>query len=67
MMLEFFTNVFLEIWNILLESSFFIIGGILIAGLLKVILNPNTVLKHLGTGRFFSVVKASLLGIPLPL
>lgn len=66
-MLEIMYLFLSEIWNILLESSFFIIGGILIAGLLKVILNPNTVLKHLGTGRFLSVVKASFLGIPLPL
>lgn len=56
-----------EVWEILLESSFYILAGILLAGLLKVILNPNTVLKHLGTGRFSSVFKASFLGVPLPL
>ncbi len=56
-----------EVWHILLDSSFYILLGITIAGLLRVILNPNTVLKHLGRGRYSSVVKAALLGVPLPL
>ena len=56
-----------EIWHILLDSSFYILLGITIAGLLRVILNPNTVLKHLGRGRYSSVAKAALLGVPLPL
>lgn len=56
-----------EVWNILLESSVYILLGITIAGLLRLILNPNTVLKHLGRGRYSSVVKAAVLGVPLPL
>ena len=56
-----------EIWKILLDSSVFILLGITIAGLLRVILNPTTVFNHLGRGRFSSVVKAALLGVPLPL
>lgn len=66
-MIHFVLSFLEEMWIILVESSFFIIGGILVAGLLKVVLNPNTVLRHLGTGRYFSVIKASFLGIPLPL
>lgn len=56
-----------EAIDILLDSSLYILLGIFIAGILKVTMNPDTVLKHLGRGRFFSVVKAALLGIPLPL
>jgi uncharacterized membrane protein YraQ (UPF0718 family) len=56
-----------EVWHILLDSSVYILFGITIAGLLRVILNPNTVLNHLGYGRYSSVVKAALLGVPLPL
>lgn len=66
-MLQFFTQFMQEVWHILLDSSFYIIAGITIAGLLRVILNPNTVLNHLGKGRYSSVVKAALLGVPLPL
>lgn len=56
-----------EITGILLDSSFYILFGIAIAGILKVVLNPNSVSRHLGRGRFSSVVKAALLGVPLPL
>lgn len=54
-------------WSLLLDSSAYILFGILVAGLLKVFLNPETVAKHLGSGRFSSVIKAALLGLPLPL
>jgi uncharacterized protein len=66
-MLELITKVAAEWWHILNDSAFYILLGIAIAGLLKVVLNPNTVLNQLGHGRFSSVVKASLLGVPLPL
>lgn len=66
-MLEILIKLTQEIWNILLDSSVYILIGITIAGLLRVILNPNTVLNHLGRGRYSSVVKAALLGVPLPL
>ena len=54
-------------WEILLDSSFYILIGILIAGLLKVVLSPTIIFKHLGKGRFASVFKAALFGVPLPL
>lgn len=66
-MLEISIKLFQEIWGILLDSSVYILMGITIAGLLRVILNPNTVLNHLGRGRYSSVIKAALLGVPLPL
>lgn len=54
-------------WSLLLDSSAYILFGILVAGGLKVFLNPTTVAKHLGSGRFSSVIKAALIGVPLPL
>ncbi len=66
-MTEVFINIFTESWNILLDSSVYILLGILIAGLLKVTLNPSFIMKHLGKGRFLSVAKAAFLGVPLPL
>lgn len=60
-------NILLQSWNILLESSVFIIFGLLVSGLLRVFLNPGVVSRHLGKGRFKSVFKASLMGIPIPL
>lgn len=54
-------------WSLLLDSSVYMLLGILVAGLLKIFLNPETVAKHLGFGRFSSVIKAAILGVPLPL
>jgi uncharacterized membrane protein YraQ (UPF0718 family) len=64
---SFILNVFLASWQLLLESSIYILFGLLISGLLRVFLSPNTVARHLGTGRIRSVLKAALLGIPIPL
>jgi len=65
--LQFISAIVREAWGILLDSSVYILFGILMAGLLKVILNPDTIARHLGRGRFFSVIKAAFFGVPLPL
>lgn len=51
----------------MLEVSIYILFGIIMAGLLKIFLSPAYVSRHLGQGRFNSVLKAALLGIPIPL
>jgi len=56
-----------EAWHLLLDSSVYVLFGILISGLLRVFLSPSTVATHLGQGRFRPVFKAAILGIPLPL
>jgi uncharacterized membrane protein YraQ (UPF0718 family) len=66
-MFEVIITIFKESWNILLDSSVYILFGILIAGMLNVVLNPVFIINHMGTGRFLSVVKAALFGVPLPL
>lgn len=53
--------------HILLDSSVYILFGIVIAGFLKVVLNPDVIFHHLGRGRYRSVLKAALFGVPLPL
>lgn len=65
--LQFIIDIFAASWDMLLNASAYIIFGILAGGLLKVFLSPATVARHLGHGRFLSVIKASLFGIPLPL
>ena len=54
-------------WGVLLDSSMYILFGFFVAGLLKAYLPDDLVKKHLGKGRFASVFKASLLGVPIPL
>ena len=60
-------NIFVESWHLLLEASVYILFGMLVGGLLKVFLNPSFVVDHLGKGKFSSVIKAALFGIPIPL
>jgi len=60
-------NVITAAWDLLIDSSVYIIFGLIVAGLLRIFLSPNSVAKHLGQGRFVSVLKASILGIPIPL
>jgi len=54
-------------WHLLLGASVYMVFGLLVSGLLRVFLRPNSVVTHLGRGRFASVFKAALLGIPIPL
>ena len=63
----FLGNIIVESWHLLLEASVYILFGIMIGGLLKVFLSPEYIARHLGQGRFRSVLKAALFGIPIPL
>ena len=65
--MNFMVNVIAASWDLLIDSSVYIIFGLIVAGLLRIFLNPSSVAKHLGQGRFVSVLKASILGIPIPL
>jgi uncharacterized membrane protein YraQ (UPF0718 family) len=65
--LNFIAEVFFASWHLLLDASIYILFGLIVSGWLRVFLNPNTVVKHLGRGRFASVFKAAFLGIPIPL
>ncbi|MCK5515841.1 MAG: SO_0444 family Cu/Zn efflux transporter [Desulfobulbaceae bacterium] len=66
-MVIFLTNVLQASWDILNQASLYILFGLLVGGLLKVFLSPAYVAAHLGSGRYRSVFKAALLGIPIPL
>lgn len=65
--MNFMVNILEASWGLLIDSSVYIIFGLIVAGLLRIFLNPSSVAKHLGQGRFVSVLKASILGIPIPL
>jgi uncharacterized membrane protein YraQ (UPF0718 family) len=65
--LNFISEVLISSWHLLLDASIYIIFGLVVSGLLRVFLNPNSVVRHLGRGRFSSVFKAAFLGIPIPL
>ncbi|KPJ96567.1 MAG: hypothetical protein AMJ53_00310 [Gammaproteobacteria bacterium SG8_11] len=56
-----------ETWHLLLEMAPYLLFGFFVAGVLHLLLPKNKVSKHLAKGDTKSVVKAALLGIPLPL
>jgi hypothetical protein len=66
-MIQFVMEVMAACRDLLIDASIYIIFGLLVAGLIRAFLNPSAVARHLGTGRFMSVFKASLLGVPVPL
>ncbi|MCE5280173.1 MAG: SO_0444 family Cu/Zn efflux transporter [Planctomycetaceae bacterium] len=54
-------------WTQLCEMAPYLLLGFLVAGLLSIFLSPALVERHLGRGRFWPVIKATLLGLPMPL
>lgn len=54
-------------WHSLVESAPYLLFGFLVAGMLHAFVSTDLVARHLGGGRVASVVKAALLGVPLPL
>jgi len=51
-------DILLASWDLLVDASVYILFGFL---------NPNSIARHLGQGRFKSVIKAAFFGIPIPL
>jgi uncharacterized membrane protein YraQ (UPF0718 family) len=65
--MEIILKIMTESWHILQESAIFMLFGFFVAGLLKAFLSDDFVAKHLGKGKFSSIIKASALGVPIPL
>ena len=66
-MTNFIINSLMSTWDLLMDSSIYMIAGLMFSGVIHVFLSPDTISNHLGKGRFISVIKAAVLGIPLPL
>ena len=54
-------------WGTLSEMAPYLLFGFLVAGLLSVFVRPALVERHLGARGVLSVLKAAILGVPLPL
>lgn len=62
--IEKFVQNFIDMF---MHMSFYILLGLLFVGILHVYIKREKILKHLGKHNFSSVVKASVVGVPLPL
>ena len=65
--MEFITQVILEIWKMFLEMSPYLLLGFAFAGILHVLIPKEVVTKQIGKKNIWSTIKATLLGVPLPL
>ena len=62
-----FSHLIYALLNILNQMSPYILLGFILAGMLHVFIRPDTMSRHLSGHGWRPVVKAALLGIPLPL
>ncbi|MEM9913830.1 MAG: SO_0444 family Cu/Zn efflux transporter [Planctomycetota bacterium] len=60
-------NILIAFWATLAEMAPWLIFGFVAAGVLSVFFSVAFIERHLGGGGFGPVVKASVLGVPLPL
>jgi hypothetical protein len=61
-------RVFLDqLWRLSLDIAPLLLLGLIVAGILHVLVSERAVLRHLGRPGWWTVVKATLLAIPLPL
>ncbi len=56
-----------NVWGVLTELAPWLLLGTLVGGLLHAFMPRDFVRRHLGKGSFSNVVKAVMLGVPMPL
>ncbi len=66
-MAEIAKNLVIEFWLTLAEMSPYLLFGFFVAGLLGVMVSRDWVEHHLGGKGAWPLIKASILGVPLPL
>ncbi|MCW8929244.1 MAG: SO_0444 family Cu/Zn efflux transporter [Gammaproteobacteria bacterium] len=66
-MKELILELLANFWILLNSIAFFILIGVVIAGIFKLLLPDAFIKKHLGEHNFMANIKAAVFGIPLPL
>ncbi len=64
---EFLINFSEGVLEIFQDAAVFVLFGFIVAGLLHVFIPTGRMRRFLGAGRFGPVIKASIMGLPLPL
>ena len=65
--MNFFVDILRESWIVLEESAVYMLFGFFVAGLMKALIRSELIARYLGASRLRSVVRAALIGIPIPL
>ncbi len=63
----FIIEILEETWKLFLEMAPYLMLGLVFVGLLNLLFTKQLVVKYLGKDNFWSVLKASIFGVPLPL
>src|SRR4030042_6228541 len=66
-MKEFIVSILTDFWGTATDMSPYLLFGFLVAGILSMLVSQQLVERHLGGRGIWPVLKASLLGVPLPL
>ncbi len=64
---EMIWGIILATWDVLLDASFFILLGFVIAALIRAFISSQSIVKYMGGNNLKSVLHAALFGVPLPL
>jgi len=65
--LELFSSFLSNFWHFTSLISFYILLGLIVAGIIKQLIPDSYIQKHVGKNSIGSIFKAALLGTPLPL
>ncbi len=65
--MEYVFSIIADFWATVTEMSPYLLFGFLVAGILSVLMSQQAVTRHLGGRGIWPLVKASVVGVPLPL
>jgi uncharacterized membrane protein YraQ (UPF0718 family) len=65
--MNFVTGFIIDFWGVIVQMAPFLLLGFLVAGLLSVFIPGSAVERHLGGRGLLPIMKASFIGVPLPL
>ncbi len=60
-------SVLVASWHVLVEAAPWMLMGFVVAGLFRAFLPGDMIAKHMGGGGIKGIMKASALGVPVPL
>ena len=63
----FIIDILKETVNLFLEMAPYLMIGLFFVLILNIFFTKELIIKHIGKNNFASVLKAALLGVPLPL
>jgi hypothetical protein len=65
--MEYIIEPIQQTWNVIAAMAPYLLLGFLVSAILKAYVSPNLVKNHLGRGKWTDTLKATFIGIPLPL